>query len=151
MNFEHSAVIAAPKARVWEFVMDVPRVSQCVPGVQDVKLLDGDNYEGTLKVRVGPIALTLAGKITMEERDASAGRASMVANANDRKVGGGVQARMAMLVEELAPSESRLTIRTDANVLGKLGEFGQPVIRKKAEQMMADFTENVKKTITAAP
>jgi carbon monoxide dehydrogenase subunit G len=75
----------------------------------------------------------------------------MVANANDRKVGGGVQARMAMLVEELAPSESRLTIRTDANVLGKLGEFGQPVIRKKAEQMMADFTENVKKAITAAP
>ena len=149
MNFEHSAVIAAPRERVWEFVMDVPRVSQCVPGVQDVKLLDGDNYEGTLKVRVGPIALALAGKITMEERDAASGRASMVASANDRKVGGGVQAKMAMLVEEVAPSESRLTIRTDANVLGKLGEFGQPVVRKKAEQMMAEFTQNVKKAITA--
>ena len=150
MEFEHSAIISASKAKVWEFVMDVPRVSQCVPGVQDVKLLDGDNYEGVLKVRVGPISLSLAGKITMESRDETSGKAAMVAQANDRKVGGGVQAKMGMTVEELGPSESRLTISTNANVMGKLGEFGQPVIRKKAEQMMAEFTENVKQRVTAS-
>ena len=150
MDFEHSAVISAPRAKVWDFVMDVPRVSQCVPGVQDVRPLDDANFEGVLKIRVGPIALALTGKITMEERDAAAGRASMVAQANDRKVGGGVQAKMGMLVEELGPSESRLTITTNANVMGKLGEFGQPVIRKKAEQMMAEFTENVKQRVTSS-
>ena len=150
MNFEHSATIPAPKAKVWDFVMDVPRVSQCVPGVQDVKPLDADNYEGTLKVRVGPISLSLVGKITMEERDVQRGRASMVASAQDRKVGGGVQAKMAMRVEELGPAESKLTITTDANVMGKIGEFGQPVIRKKAEQMMAEFTDKVAREVVSS-
>jgi len=149
VNFEHSAVIAAPKAKVWEFLMDVPRVSQCVPGVQDVKSLDGDSYEGILKVRVGPIALSLAGKIVMDQRDEPAGRASMTAQASDRKIGGGVQARMGMQLDDLGPQEVRLTITTDASVLGKLGEFGQPVIRKKTEQMMAEFTENVKKAVSS--
>jgi len=129
--------------------MDVPKVSTCVPGVQDVKPLDAENYEGTLKVRVGPIGLSLTGKITMAERDDAAGRASMTAQATDRKVGGGVQAKLGMQLEELEANEVKLTISTDANVMGKLGEFGQPVIRKKAEQMMAEFTENVKRAVTA--
>ncbi len=149
MEFQHSATIAAPKAKVWSFLMDVPQVSQCVPGVQDVKPLDDSNYEGTLKVRVGPIGLSLTGKISMDVRDETAGKAEMTAQASDRKVGGGVQAKMGMQLEELGANEVKLTISTNANVMGKLGEFGQPVIRKKAEQMMAQFTENVKKAVTA--
>ncbi len=148
MNFEHSAVIAAPKAKVWAFLMDVPKVSTCVPGVQGVRPLDAATYEGTLKVRVGPMGLTLAGKITMDVRDEAAGKAEMTAAASDRKVGGGVQAKMGMQLEELG-GEVKLTISTNANVMGKIGEFGQPVIRKKAEQMMAEFTENVKRAVTA--
>ena len=149
MEFQHSATIAASKAKVWSFLMDVPKVSTCVPGVQDVKPLDDTNYEGTLKVRVGPIGLSLTGKITMDVRDETAGRAEMTAQASDRKVGGGVQAKMGMQLEELGANEVKLTISTNANVMGKIGEFGQPVIRKKAEQMMAEFTENVKKAVTA--
>ncbi len=149
MEFQHSATIAAPKAKVWSFLMDVPQVSRCVPGVQDVKPLDDSNYEGTLKIRVGPIGLSLTGKISMDVRDETAGKAEMTAQASDRKVGGGVQAKMGMQLEELGSNEVKLTISTNANVMGKLGEFGQPVIRKKAEQMMAEFTENVKKAVTA--
>jgi carbon monoxide dehydrogenase subunit G len=149
VEFQHSATIAAAKAKVWSFLMDVPKVSQCVPGVQDVKPLDDTNYEGTLKVRVGPIGLSLTGKISMDVRDESAGKAEMTAQASDRKVGGGVQAKMGMQLEELGANEVKLTISTNANVMGKIGEFGQPVIRKKAEQMMAEFTENVKKAVTA--
>lgn len=149
MNFEHSATIAAPKDKVWAFLMDVPKVSQCVPGVQDVKPLDDQNYEGTLRVRVGPISLSLAGKISMDERDEAGGKATMTAQAADRKVGGAVQAKLGMQLEELGANEVKLTITTDANVMGKIGEFGQPVIRKKTEQMMAEFTENVKKAVTS--
>ena len=85
----------------------------------------------------------------MDVRDEAAGKASMTAQANDRKVGGAVQAKMGMQLVELGANEVKLTITTDANVMGKIGEFGQPVIRKKAEQMMAEFTENVKKQVTA--
>ncbi len=150
MNFEHSTKIPAAKATVWNLLMNVPEVSQCVPGVQDVKSIDGNSYEGTLKVRVGPIGLSLAGTIVLDEQDEAAGKSTMTAQARDSKVGGAITAKLEMRISEISSNEVNLTISTTANMLGKLGEFGQPVIKKKAEQMMAEFTENVKRRVAAS-
>jgi uncharacterized protein len=149
MRFEHRVTIAADRERVWDFLMQVPKVGQCVPGVTDVKPLSGDEYEGTMKVRIGPVALQLQGKLSIVERDESAGRATMSAQAADRRAGGSVKARMQMQLEPRSPSETELIVTTDANVLGKLGEFGQPVIRRKADQTMEEFASNVQKAITS--
>jgi uncharacterized protein len=149
MRFEHRVTIAADRERVWDFLMQVPKVGQCVPGVTDVKPLSGDEYEGTMKVRIGPVALQLQGKLSIVERDESAGRATMSAQAADRRAGGSVNARMQMQLEPKSPSETELIVTTDANVLGKLGEFGQPVIRRKADQTMEEFASNVQKAITS--
>ena len=48
-----------------------------------------------------------------------------------------------MQLHELGPAETELVVETDARLLGRLGEFGQPLIRKKADAMLADFTRNV--------
>jgi carbon monoxide dehydrogenase subunit G len=149
MRFEHRVTIAADRERVWDFLMEVPKVGQCVPGVTDVKPLSGDEYEGTMKVRIGPVALQLQGKLSIVERDESAGRATMSAQAADRRAGGSVNARMQMQLEPRSASETELIVTTDANVLGKLGEFGQPVIRRKADQTMEEFASNVQKAITS--
>jgi carbon monoxide dehydrogenase subunit G len=149
MRFEHRVTISADRERVWDFLMQVPKVGQCVPGVTDVKPLSGDEYEGTMKVRIGPVALQLQGKLSIVERDESAGRATMSAQAADRRAGGSVNARMQMQLEPRSPSETELIVTTDANVLGKLGEFGQPVIRRKADQTMEEFASNVQKAITS--
>jgi carbon monoxide dehydrogenase subunit G len=149
MRFEHRVTIAADRERVWDFLMQVPKVGQCVPGVTDVKPLSGDEYEGTMKVRIGPVALQLQGKLSIVERDESAGRATMSAQAADRRAGGSVNARMQMQLEPRSPSETELIVTTDANVLGKLGESGQPVIRRKADQTMEEFASNVQKAITS--
>jgi len=145
VKLEHTTLIATSRERLWAFLMNVPEVSRCVPGVQDVKALDDKTYEGTLRVRVGPISLSLGGRIILDQQDAAAGVAIMTAQATDRKVGGGLSAKMQMTLVEKSPDEVELRILTDANVVGKLGEFGQPVIRKKADQMMGEFAENVKK------
>jgi uncharacterized protein len=147
MHFENEATLAAPKSTVWNFLMDVPNAATCVPGTEQVKQLDESNYSGVMKVRVGPISLALSGTITVEERDEAAGRASMSAQASDRRVGGAVNAKVTMTVSESAPGQTHLTVVTDANVLGKLGEFGQPVIRKKSEQIMQQFVSNVQKQL----
>jgi uncharacterized protein len=149
MHFEHRAVLAATPEQVWDFMMDVPRVSACVPGVEDVAPVGGDTdaYSGTLRVRVGPVALALQGTIRIVEKDAAAGRAVMKAEAADKKIGGRVDAQLGMQLAGQGDQATELFITTDANVLGKIGEFGQPVIKKKAEQMMREFAENVKKQV----
>jgi carbon monoxide dehydrogenase subunit G len=146
MKFEHSARIPAPKEQVWAVLMDVPRVATCVPGVESVEAVGDDVYRGTLKVRVGPIGLALAGDVSITEKDEEAGTASMRADAADRKVGGMVKATMQMHLSPV-PGESATDLRivTDAQVGGRIGEFGQPIIRKKADQIMQEFAANVSK------
>jgi len=143
MNFEQQCTIPASREQLWDFLMDVPSVATCVPGVQSVSPRDDGQYAGEMRIRVGPISLTLQGVMSIQERDRDNWKASMHGEATDRRVGGGLNATAQMTLLEQAAGETRLVIQTDARLLGKLGEFGQPLIRKKADQMMAEFARNL--------
>ena len=148
MTFTQECVIPVERERLWEFMMEVPRVARCVPGVEAVEAMDTGAYRGSLKVQVGPIRLALEGVITVEERDRDAWRARMRAEANDRRLGGGIRARLGLrLVTDDAGTH--LTIDTDLTILGRIGEFGQPIIRKKADALLAEFARNLQSALAA--
>ena len=149
MKFSQRAVIPASREPLWDFLMDVPKVAQSLPGVEGVSRIDDTTYQGTLKVRVGPIALNLQGKIILEERDKQNWRAALRAEAKDRMAAGAVNGKTSMELKEVGPKETELVVETDVNILGKIGEFGQPIIRKKADQMLQQFVENIKRQLTA--
>jgi len=150
MKFEHVATIAAPMDRVWSFLMDVPSVAKCAPGVESVEPLGDDRYRGTLKVSVGPIRLSLQGDVYIVERDDVAKKASMRADAADKRAGGAVKAVLSMSLAQPPDggSGTQLRLDTDATVMGRIGEFGQPIIKKKAEQMMNEFARNLEQAIS---
>ena len=127
--------------------MDVPKVAKSLPGVESVKQLDETTYEGTLKVRVGPIGLNLTGKIFLEERDKQNWKAALRAEAADRMAAGAVRGKTSMQLRELSATQTEMEMETDVSILGKIGEFGQPIIRKKADQMLSQFVENIKKQL----
>jgi len=147
VKFQQKATIPAGREPLWEFLMDVPKVAKSLPGVESVTKLDETTYEGTLKVRVGPIRLNLTGKIFFEERDKQNWKAALRAEAADRMAAGAIRGKTAMQLRELGPSETELVVDTDVSILGKIGEFGQPIIRKKADQMLNEFVENIKKQL----
>lgn len=150
MKFEHKAVIAAPIDKVWAFLLDVPSVAKCAPGVESVEPLGDDKYRGTLKVQVGPIKLALQGDVSIVAKDEAARTASMRADAADRRAGGAVKAVMNMALSEVPgdPPSTELRMDTDAQVMGRIGEFGQPIIRRKAEQTMNEFAANLQRAIS---
>jgi carbon monoxide dehydrogenase subunit G len=143
MNFEQQCTIAASREQLWDFLMDVPSVATCVPGVQSVTERENGQYAGEMRVRVGPISLTLQGVMSIQESDRDNWKAAMHGEATDRRVGGGLNATAHMTLTEQGEGETKLVIMADARLLGKLGEFGQPLIRKKADQMMAEFARNL--------
>ena len=67
--------------------------------------------------------------------------------ANDRRVGGGVKTNMAMKVNTKTANESELEIMADTTFMGRLGELGQPIIRRKARNTLEDFTKNLGKLL----
>ena len=148
MIFSQECVIPVERERLWNFLMDVPRVARCVPGVESVEAVDERSYTGRLGVRIGPVRLSLDGTMAVEEQDAAGWRARMRADANDRRLGGGIRARLSLA---LTPAEhgTRLSIETDLAVLGKIGEFGQPLIRKKADALLEEFARNLGEALAA--
>src|SRR5262249_49033424 len=138
VTFSQERVVPVERDRLWEFLMDVPRVARCVPGIEAVEAVDDGSYTGRLGVRIGPIRLSLDGTMAVEERAGAAWRARRRADASARRLGGGLRARMTLTLAAVEHG-TRLCIDTDLAVLGKIGEFGQPVIRKKADALLEDF------------
>ena len=143
MNFEQRCTIPAARQELWNFLMDVPQMAACVPGVQNITPCGVDQYTGQMRVKLGPIRLTLQGAVTIQERDQQNWRAATQAEANDRRVGGGVHVTARMTLTERSPRETALLVEAEVRLMNKLGEFGQPVIRRKADEMMAEFARNV--------
>jgi carbon monoxide dehydrogenase subunit G len=147
MKFTNSATVAAPKDKVWARIMDIPVAARCVPGVASVRPNGKDKYLGTLAVQIGPVRLVLDGDFAVTARDETAGTASIRADAKDSRVGGAIRATMNLALAE-KDDETEVRIGTDLTVIGRLGEFGQAVIKRKADQLMQDFAECLARQVT---
>lgn len=139
MKLENTCVVQLPRQRLWDFLIVIPNVAECLPGVEEVITIDEQNYEGAIRVKVGIVKLRLRGKITVEFMDGDRYVASLAVQAADRKISGLVQGKMQLRLEEITERETRLSVLTDLNLLGKIGEFGHGLIKKKGDQMMAEF------------
>ena len=143
MRFQNQCVLGAPSERLWGFLTDIPSIARCLPGVEGVRAVGDGKYIGVIVVKVGVVKLRLSGNITIELMDHERKVASMRVEAADQKISGMIRGTMTMNLEPLAPEETRLHVESDVNLFGKIGEFGQPMIKKKADQMMTEFSRTV--------
>jgi carbon monoxide dehydrogenase subunit G len=147
MKFDQTIDLSgASPERVWAFVMDVPSMAKCIPGCDGVEDLGNNHYKAVVKIKVGPIGLSLASDISIVEKDEANRTASLLVEAADKRVGGAVKATMSM---KLTPEGdgTKLEVSTDANVMGRIGDFGQPIIRKKADQTLQEVAANLRKAL----
>lgn len=143
MKLTHSAQVAAPADRVWAIVSDVPRTARLVPGAGPVEPLGPDRYRGTVRVQVGPVRLELAGEVEVVSLDEGTRTATLRFDASDRALGGAVRAQARLAVADVASGGSEVLVETDAQVLGRIGELGEPIIRRKADRIVSDLVADI--------
>ena len=68
MRLDHEFTVPVPAAQAWPVLLDVDRIAPCMPGATVTKV-DGDDFEGTVKVKVGPITVTYGGTASFLEKD----------------------------------------------------------------------------------
>jgi carbon monoxide dehydrogenase subunit G len=146
MKLTHTALVRAPRAKVWKLVTDVPAAARCVPGVAAVTPSGAGKYRGSLLVQLGPVRLVLDGDIALTSTDEPAGKASLRADAKDTRLGGTVRATMDLALVDKGP-DTELRITSDVQIAGRIGEFGQPVIQRKADQLMTQFADCLARTL----
>jgi len=143
MKLENRCLVPADIQRTWNLIMDIPRVAACVPGMEEVVQEEDGSYRASMRVRVGPMGLTLAGTLQVLEQDPSKGEARFLIEASDRKVGGAVRADLIIQLRSEEGNQTELVLNTDTTFIGRLGELGQPLIRRKANNTMEEFARNL--------
>ena len=149
MKLQNSCVVPTGLTETWDYLMNVADSARCVPGVVDVAPEGDGRYRGTLRAKVGPMSINLSGTVTIQEQEPGSGRARFLVEASDRRVGGGVKTDMLMQLTARSPAETELTIETDTTFMGRLGELGQPVIRRKAQSTIEEFARNLSRELAA--
>ncbi len=149
MKLQNSCTVPAGLTESWDFLIDVANAAKCVPGVVGVSPEGNGRYRGTLRAKVGPMSINLSGTVTIQQQQQESGRARFLVEASDRRVGGGVKTDMLMQLTARSPTETELTIETDTTFMGRLGELGQPLIRRKAQSTIEEFARNLSRELAA--
>ena len=143
MKLENRCLVPADRDATWALVMDIPRAASCVPGMQDVTP-DGENrYNAAMRVKVGPMTINLSGSVQLLEQDREKGEARYLVEAADRRIGGSVRTHMTIALAPQPDGQTELAISSDTAFMGRLGELGQPLIRRKASATVEDFARNL--------
>ena len=148
MRLERSTAVRAAPEALWVAAMDVPNAARCMPGVAAVTPTATDRYRGSLLVQVGPVRLVLDGDITVVARDDSSRRARVTVEARDTRLGGTVRASVDVALDP-DPAGARLGIEAEVEVAGPIATFGEPVIRRKAAQLLEQFADCLARTASS--
>ena len=143
VKFAQSITIAAPAEQVWQIVRDIPTAASCIPGAREIRPTGDGGYQGSIHVRVGPISIELEGTVALKEEDAAARHMTMEVNGSARRLGGGVRGSMALQLEAPSQDQTELQVTADLTFLGRLGEMGQPLVKRKAEALLQEFARNL--------
>jgi carbon monoxide dehydrogenase subunit G len=120
-------------------LLDIDRIAPCMPGATVTKI-DGDDFEGTVKVKVGPITVTYGGSASFLEKDESDRRAVIEARGRETRGTGTATARVTAQLHDEGKS-TRVVVSTDLAVTGKPAQFGRGVMSDVGGKLLGRFAE----------
>ncbi len=142
MQLDHSFTVPVGIDDAWKVLLDIERVAPCMPGAA-LETVDGDDFTGSVKVKLGPISLTYKGKASFIEKDEAAHRATIDAQGKDARGGGTAGAKVTATLASEGPSTTRVDVITDLNITGKPAQFGRGVMVDVGNKLIGQFADNL--------
>ena len=148
MELNNDFEVAAPVDLVWAVLTDVERIAPCLPGAQLLEI-EGDEFRGVVKIKVGPITAQYKGVASFSERDDVGHRAVLRAEGRDTRGAGNAAAD---ITAELEATDigTKVTVTTDLTVTGKVAQFGRGVMADVSKKLMGQFADNLSDLIAAS-
>ena len=148
MELNNDFEVAAPVDLVWAVLTDVERIAPCLPGAQLLEI-EGDEFRGVVKIKVGPITAQYKGAASFSERDDVGHRAVLRAEGRDTRGAGNAAADITAELEATDVG-TKVTVTTDLTVTGKVAQFGRGVMADVSKKLMGQFAENLSDLIAAS-
>lgn len=145
MELDNSFEVPLPPSAAWKLLLDIERIAPCMPGAELTEVVDRNTYKGKIAVRLGPVALTFAGVVKLDEIDDVNHKARVSAQGSDAKGRGGANATSVFRLEP-AGSGSKVLVHTSLTLSGAVAQYGRGVgiIQATATQIMNQFAKCLK-------
>jgi carbon monoxide dehydrogenase subunit G len=147
VKLEHSFTVPVGIDEAWKILLDIERIGPCMPGAA-IDSVDGDDFTGTVKVKLGPIGLTYKGKASFIEKDEAAHRAVIDARGRDARGNGTAAAKVTAVLTEQGGGETKVLVNTDLDITGKPAQFGRGVMVDVGNKLIGQFADQLAATIT---
>jgi carbon monoxide dehydrogenase subunit G len=138
-----------PPEQAWDVLLDVETIAPCMPGAS-VLSVDGDEIQGQVKVKLGPLSLTYKGTAKFTEKDQESHTIAIEASGKETRGAGTASANVtATLKPGDTGAETVVSIHTSLNVTGRPAQFGRSLLPEVSGKLIQQFATNLEAMITA--
>jgi carbon monoxide dehydrogenase subunit G len=145
VKMENEFTVEAPVEQAWETLLDLERITPCLPGAA-LQEESGDEYKGTMTIRLGPVTQKYNGTVSFEETDEESRRAVLKADGKDARGQGTASATITSTLSE-EDGGTKVHVETDMHLTGKAAQFGRGVQQEVATKLINQFAECLEKEI----
>jgi uncharacterized protein len=149
LELMHDFRVDVPIDQAWEVLTDLERIAPCMPGAQLLEV-EGDEYRGIVKVKVGPITAQYRGTARFTELDPSAHKAVVRAEGRDTR-GQGTAAATVVATLDGGDAGTSVHIETDLDISGKVAQFGRGMLAEVSEKLLGQFVQQLESNVLAGP
>ncbi|WGX98243.1 SRPBCC family protein [Nocardioides sp. L-11A] len=156
MDLSHSFTVPTSLDATWAHFQDIGGLAECFPGAQVTSVGEDEDgaptFEGTCKVKLGPIALVYAGSGKFVERDEAAHRFVVDAKGRDKRGNGTAGAKVTVTMAAAGSDGAAATqvdVVTDLAITGKPAQFGRGVMQDVSDKLLGQFVSCLEQRLAA--
>jgi uncharacterized protein len=142
MKFSGEILVKAPRQAVFDRFRDARFFAGCVEGVRDLVELAPTQFTAHFETRIAYIKFTFEVAVEMSEIRFPDTIEAKIEGKPHGIVGRLTAVSRASFVE--ADGNTKILYAVDANLTGRLGSIGQPVLKSKAKEMERQFVANLR-------
>src|ERR687896_2465431 len=147
MKINNEFTVSVPVEEAWEVMLNLERIAPCLPGAAIQEDKGDGEYEGTMKVKIGPITANYKGTARFEETDEENHRAVLNATGRDARGQGTASATIVSTLHEEGDA-TRVKVETDMKLTGRAAQFGRGIAQEVATKMLDQFAECLERELS---
>jgi uncharacterized protein len=148
MELTNEFVVPVAVDDAWKLLTDVEQIAPCMPGAE-LQEIEGEEYRGVVKVKVGPITAQYKGKATFVEKDDASHKAVLRAEGRDTRGQGNANATITASLESEGDG-TRVKVVTDLAITGRAAQFGRGVMADVSTKLLGQFVDCLEKNVLGA-
>lgn len=146
MRMQQEFTVTEPVGAVWKFFEEPESVARCMPGIEQVTVLDADNVQVRATQSVGPMSATFDAKVTVLERVTGELIRFRAAGRSVRGAAGNLRTENTVRLRG-TPDGTSVLVEGDLVLAGALGSVGQKVVARQAGKVTAEFAANLQRAL----